>query len=75
MPFTRDIRCPFINIEFNTNWILELVEGFEYKFIGSEKDLDIYVGELENDFMIAYINNTKLSVNDWLCDNYNNVPH
>ena len=75
MPFTRDTRCPFINIEFNTNWIVESVEEREYKRIGSDKDLNIYVEELETAFMFAYINNTKLCVNDWLCDNYNNVKH
>jgi len=75
MPFTRDTRCPFINIEFNTSWVVEFVEDFQYKLIGSDKDLNIYVEELETAFMFAYINNTKLCVHEWLMDNYNNVEH
>ena len=75
MPFTRDTRCPFINFEFNTNWIMEFMEGMEYNLIGSDKDLNIYVEELENLFMMCYIKNTKLCVHEWLLDNYDNVEH
>ena len=41
MPFTR----AFINIQFNTNWVLEFMEDLEHKFIGSDDDLNIYVEE------------------------------
>lgn len=75
MPFTRDIRCPYINIEFNTSWIMEFMTDREYKLIGSEKDLYIYVEELENLFMMCYIKNTQLCVYEFLCDNYDNVEH
>ena len=75
MPFTRDTRCPFINIEFNTNWILEFNTDRDYKLIGSDEDLNIYVEELENLFMNCYITKTNLCVHQWLFDNYDNVEH
>jgi hypothetical protein len=74
MPFNADTRCGLSKVEFNMSFILEWVEDItdcEY-YEGDEKDLWLYVYELEN-----YYSNTndlfQTNFNEWFCNEYNNV--
>lgn len=74
MPFNADTRAGLSKIEFNISVVLEYIEDMtDCDYIdGDEKDLWVYVYELEN-----YYSNTNdkfnTPFNEWILEEYSNV--
>ncbi len=77
MPFNRDTRTCWCNVEFNEAFIYECLTDMELrsgdKIIVMNDNFTEYVRQLEDDFTIALSKDRSIDFDNWFIDNYNNV--
>jgi hypothetical protein len=81
MPFNRDIRTCWLNVEFNEAFIYECLSDIDdmnddqtkIKIYVHNEHFTKYVVELEDSFTLALDMNRVINFDDWFLDNYNNV--
>ena len=74
MPFNRDTRTCWCNVEFNEAFIYECLSDLEEdKVWALDKEFTEYVRELEDTFTVALSKDRKIDFNDWFIENYYNV--
>ena len=77
MPFNRDTRTCWCNVEFNEAFIWGCLTDMELRSgdvtIVMNDNFTEYVRQLEDDFTIALSKDRKINFDNWFIDNYNNV--